>query len=439
MAGVRCTDEEIITTKTVPSDLHADTSSICSICRLPTETLEDIFIQQARDYYSENGSHPTRTLPSWVNVSYVCRYWRNVALNCPTLWTYLFIMSPRWTEELLARSKQAPLKLHVNSYVQGQGSWPQCVVGKVMDHVERIQELRLCLSRVVLENQLYSKFSSPAPCLRNLEISAPFGSLEWELPSVLFDGDTPALRTLEFNYCPVAWHLFKLNGLTSLSLFQVPSQFQQNMEELLATLRCMQDLIRLCLHGALPGAAGFLSSTVFRTFQKINLPHLSSLWIAAPLSTVIAFLSCADIPLKTEIRLECDFEDGSSLNAYALLSSLLAKRYNMPGDQELSIPTIHSFSFRMWSSLRGAVLTFSALECNDFPFSIPPTRWDCSIPLEIIVTFGESMTGDNKDRIISDICCSIPLANVESVRVVRPPFSSTFGGRYWDTFQIYGA
>ncbi|KAF8555398.1 hypothetical protein OG21DRAFT_913821 [Imleria badia] len=130
------TDEEIITTKLVSFDLYSETSSLSFIFRLPTETLEDIFIQQARDYHSENGGHPTPTLPSWVNVSYVCRHWRNVALNCATLWTYLFIMSPRWTEEILARSKKAPLKLHVNPH-HGHGSEAPCVVGKVMDHVER--------------------------------------------------------------------------------------------------------------------------------------------------------------------------------------------------------------------------------------------------------------------------------------------------------------
>jgi hypothetical protein len=49
-------------------------------------------------------------LVHWVNVSYVCRHWRNVALNCATLWTYLFVMSPRWTEELLARSKAGTIE-----------------------------------------------------------------------------------------------------------------------------------------------------------------------------------------------------------------------------------------------------------------------------------------------------------------------------------------
>ncbi|KAF8559424.1 hypothetical protein OG21DRAFT_1368133, partial [Imleria badia] len=90
-------------------DLCPQRNSPSFIFRLPIEILEIIFIHCARDYYTKDGRRPTPTVPSWVNVSYVCCHWRNVALDCPTLWTYLFATSPRWTEELLARSKQAPL------------------------------------------------------------------------------------------------------------------------------------------------------------------------------------------------------------------------------------------------------------------------------------------------------------------------------------------
>ncbi|KAF8555400.1 hypothetical protein OG21DRAFT_1496349 [Imleria badia] len=416
-------NEEIITTKTVSSDLYAETSSLSFIFRIPTETLEDIFIQQTRDYHGENGSHPTPTLPSWVNVSYVCRHWRNVALNCATLWTYLFIMSPRWTEELLARSKKAPLKLHVDPH-HGHGSEAPCVVGQVMNHVERIQELRLSLSLLGWENQLYSKLSSPAPNLQCLRICAPNASPEWVLPSVLFDGDTPALRTLELSCCPVAWYSLKLSRLTALSLFHIPPRLQQNTEELLATLRCMQDLTQLYLHRALASAAGFLSSTVFHTFQKFNLPHLSRLYLAAPLSTIVAMLSCVNIPLKTEIRLESPSEHGSSLGDYAALCSLLAQRYNTSGDQAPFIPTIRSLVFNIWSG--AMALTFSALEHDDFAFSVPPSKWGCGIPLQTRLNFDESMPASITDRIISDVCCSLPLTNVETVRVIEPPVSSTF-------------
>ena len=420
------TDEESITTESVSSsDRYGEIRSLSFIFRLPAETLEDIFIQNARDYLSESGSlnHLTPTLPSWVNISYVCRQWRNVALNCAALWTYIFIVSPRWTEELLVRSKDASLKLHVNQDLQGQGFRAPCFVGQVVNHIERIQELRLSLPYVAREDHLFSQLSSPAPRLQILEIWAPNASSGWVLPSVLFNGETPALRILELSYCPVAWYSFKLSGLTTLGLFRVPARFRQNTGDLLATLRCMQNLTRLYLHDALASSAGFLSTAASRTFQNFNLPHLSRLAISAPLSTVIALMSCANIPSKTEIRLDCDHETSSSLDYYALLCSLLEKRFNMSGDQAPSIPTIRSLIFNIWPE--AAVLTFSALECHDFDFSVPPPRWGRGIPLQTSVKFGESMIV-NKDHIISDICCSITLPNVETVGVIKPPFSSAF-------------
>ncbi|KAF8555397.1 hypothetical protein OG21DRAFT_913855 [Imleria badia] len=361
-------DEEITGPKSVLFNISAQRNPPSFISRLPTETLEAIFIHGACDYHSEASGHAIASAPSWVNVSYVCRHWRSVALHCATLWTYLFLTSPRWTNELLARSKQAPLKLHVNmSYVGVSFKVGLYSLDQVMKHVERVQEchISLPLVPVMQENWLVSKLSSPAPRLQHLTISVPDVPWEWQLPSELFDGDTPALRTLELIGCRVAWYSLQLSGLTTLSLCRVPARFHQNTGDLLATLRCMQDLTHLCLDHALASAAGFLSSAAFHTFQKINLPHLSRFWIAAPLSTVNALLSCINIPLKTEVRLECHFEHGSSLDDYAMFSSLLAKRFNVSAQ---SSPTICSLAVKQWSEM--AKLTFSGSKLDDPAVSV---------------------------------------------------------------------
>ena len=72
-------------------------------------------------------------------------------------------------------------------------------------------------------------------------------------------------------------------------------------------LSCMQDLKRLPFDRVLPICSReFISSATFNTFQTIYLPHLSRLRVATALSTVIAFLSCMNIPLKIQVRLKCD-------------------------------------------------------------------------------------------------------------------------------------
>jgi len=47
------------------------------------------------------------------------------------------------------------------------------------------------------------------------------------------------------------------------------------------------------------------------------------------------------------------------------------------------------------------------------------------IPLQVVVYYDESMTTSDQAH-ISDICCSIPLTNVQTLHAIHAPFSSTF-------------
>ena len=80
--------------------------------RLPPELLGAIFLE-----YAQTCREPASTatqVPPWVAVSYVCQYWRDVALGYPNLWTRLFFVSSQWMAELLRRSKNVPLTIHVD-------------------------------------------------------------------------------------------------------------------------------------------------------------------------------------------------------------------------------------------------------------------------------------------------------------------------------------
>ena len=281
-------EEDITRLKVALSDVYARKNSFSSTFRLPTETLADIFIRCARDHYHYYHSHST-----WFNVSYVCRHWRNVALNCPTFWSYISMIPRRWMEEMLVRSKKAPLKIRVRIPYEADDSWN--TFKKVMNHAERIQEFSLHIPRgssIHLE-EVFSKLSLRAPLLQYLEISVH--AIPSKMSFVLFDGHTPALRTLELSDCSVPWFFLKLSSLTTLSLYGDSVQLHQNMEEFVATLGCMQDLSHLYLMRVLPGSQGLVSGTTFNTSQKINLPRLSRLQIDDSLLPVIAFLSCVKI------------------------------------------------------------------------------------------------------------------------------------------------
>ena len=418
-------DEEIINSALSNLDIQGD--SVCFISRLPRETLEAIFIRGACDYWSEDEGLVVSTPPSWVNVSYVCSHWRDVALNCATLWSYLFIMSSRWTEELLSRSKRAPLKLYANLHREDGMHFLEDVV----IHVERIQELRLWISTD--DYAFISKLSSRAPLLQNLQIIVDSYPSEW-WSSVPFNGDTPELRSLHLVDCPVSWNSFKLNRLTSLCLYFMPARSHQTTEDFLATLRCMQDLTYLAIENSLASAAVFLSSTTFKTFQKFNLPHLSYLHIDAPVSTVIALFSCINIPLQTEVSLHCSVEyDSPPLDHYALLSSLIAQRLATSEDHVLSSPTIRSLVIAF--PPREARITFSVAERDcDYFFAVAGMGTNCSlpdeksddIPLMVSLHDDDPMAAIGADRSANRFYCPIPLPNVRSVHVLNPPSSPAF-------------
>ena len=384
-------------------------SALSPVSRLPPEVLATIFIHRAREHYDhQQGSSPSA--PSWVNVSYVCRYWRSVALDCPTLWTYHFVVSPRWTKELLVRSREASLRIRAR--MSNEFAWWPSLVNEWGKHVERIQELILHVPDRNFGHKSLYKLSSYATRLQTLKISV--WSDYCEPPGrglVLLDGDSPALRTLKLSYCPVTFSSLKLAGLTTLVVRYVPRSFPPTMEKLLAMLSCMQALTHLELHRALASATGFSSSVVTDTLQKINLPCLSHFSIVAPLSTVTAFLSWVNMPWDTEVELECEYERTDSfVDGYSRLSSLVVQRLNMVEDQGAPSSMIRSLVAELKPHARTLTFSASDLDSNSFRLKI-------DVEFSIVT---------EADRFTSDICCSISLNNVQSVDVEDPPTSTAF-------------
>ncbi|KAF8437277.1 hypothetical protein L210DRAFT_3547364 [Boletus edulis BED1] len=383
--------------------------------KLPNETLQDIFILCARDYYNEEWESWYNTAPpEWINVSYVCRRWRDVALNCPTLWTYLSNMPQRWTKEFLARSKQAPLKIRITL---PNGQWMNSTIEKVVDHMERVQELDLGFP-VFYPHTILSKLSSHAPRLQYLKISM-VGALPQQ-SFVFFDRNTPALRTLNLSNCPMQFPSSNLCALETLNL-SGDGQFQHNMEEFLAVLRCMKSLSRLYLERVFPSCRGFIHSATFDVFQKVKLPHLSRLSVTAPASAVVALLSCTKFPMKAEVYLHCRSEDQPFVDDdnYTLLASVVAQRYSGSEDHESWIPTIRSLDMEF--AMDGSrVVCCSQLEHNS---DSCPGHLDLSCD-----TLHTSLQNPRVvlDRVTSDICCSLPLKRVQSLRVVNSPILRDF-------------
>ncbi|KAH7912408.1 hypothetical protein BJ138DRAFT_794167 [Hygrophoropsis aurantiaca] len=90
----------------------------------------------------ENRSRYSRSRSlMWIGVTHVCRHWRQVALAFPALWTLLVLENSSWTEQLLIRSKMAPLVIDADL-----SFFPQKLrdtARKALKHISRVRELRL--------------------------------------------------------------------------------------------------------------------------------------------------------------------------------------------------------------------------------------------------------------------------------------------------------
>lgn len=404
---------------------------------LPAELLASVFIHIARDSYTDEKyvcSTPTR--PSWFNVSYVCRYWRDVALNCPTLWSYIPATSQRWTEELLVRSRIAPLKISTKTtsmlhdfFHPDQELKPAevlSIVEQVMNHSQRIQQLRIDVGFVSQEHgyQILSKFLfTHLPCLQHLEIS------HFHLPeakSWLLEENTPALWTLKLQSCSIRWHSLGPSVLTTLHLSDVGIFIHENtMAEFLAVLRRMPHLVQLSVENSLPSAHDFLSNGNFDATPKFSLPRLSNMSVTmAPLSAVTALVSCVDIPLRTKIQLEVYLEstseDISTLDDYVRLASLLGQRISQPDS-----PKFRSLTIGSPGRIALAFSTLERVECysRDSLFSI---RLDDDALLKIVfVSDGAPMDALDYPA-LSGICSQIPLTNIQSVHFLGSSLEPEF-------------
>lgn len=111
-------------------------NTMAPLCHLPIEILSKIFVD-LRDLYMG------RTARLWIQVTYVCHYWRAVATDCAALWTNVPFISSAFTDVALARSKNAPLSLFYEQH-WGRNSYQfPSVAKRILAHTTRLRTIDL--------------------------------------------------------------------------------------------------------------------------------------------------------------------------------------------------------------------------------------------------------------------------------------------------------
>ncbi|KAI0056494.1 hypothetical protein BV25DRAFT_1786018, partial [Artomyces pyxidatus] len=99
-------EEEEIAVQHVLSSIRTRQNSLAPVSSLPSEVLAIVF----KFAYEHASSRENLSLLGWIEATYVCRRWRQVALDHLSLWGHISLhASPAWIEVMLARSQSSPI------------------------------------------------------------------------------------------------------------------------------------------------------------------------------------------------------------------------------------------------------------------------------------------------------------------------------------------
>ncbi|KAH7912426.1 hypothetical protein BJ138DRAFT_1112379 [Hygrophoropsis aurantiaca] len=390
-------------------ELRSQRNVFTCVSSLPAELLAKIFMDYAHQAYKGRRGTYSYDCESlmWIRVTHVCRHWRQVALAFPALWTHLVLESPFWTEQMLSRSKMAPLVIDVDlSYpaLQLVGT-----VGKALKHISRIRELRLVAIRSATGETMAS-LTTPAPLLESLTLSATLGRVASYtttcIPANLFSGQTPNLRRVTLNECETPWPSSLLTNLTHFDIRHLSPPFRPSLPQLVASLKRTPVLRRCALKDVLP------------------FSREMSLYLGGTLLECVQVLAYLNYPKNAVLKLGCLATPANGLDFSPLLPFISHVGCGNIDDSSppSSCATFQTMYIGSQSLASYGALTHGAFMCCGV---LDPL---CSfIPAEVIMMddFGNhsfqfalsASWSTHSDKPITTICSVLSLPNIHNLTI----------------------
>ncbi|KAL4264321.1 F-box domain-containing protein [Pleurotus pulmonarius] len=302
LKAIRAIDHQLSQLDHSARTLRSRRNALAPISTLPPEILSMVFM------YMEAASNHSL---AWIKVSHVCQHWRAVALDSPRLWTNIVLSRPKWTREMLKRSKMAPLDIKADlSFLT-----PRLleVVRLIMEQIHRTRSLNITANHSTL-NSIFAGLHD-APLLRSLNLrdSQRHGLLPTDSPSVPFAMKAPRLRHLELLQCNVEWNSPFLRPLTH---FKLCDATPPPMGDLLSALQAMPYLEVLELQNSLPRPDLGLGK------REVRLGKLKKISIKDPLPSCASLLGFLAFKPCTSFHLDCTFSDEPPASFFSYLKVL---------------------------------------------------------------------------------------------------------------------
>lgn len=299
-----------------PAELSSHAAA--SPTRLPPELLGRIFehlIELCKQEWDQHRSPASTTHLlcetaigpyTWTRVTHVCRYWRDVALCNPLLWTTIVLTShSECVEAMISRSQQAPISVQSSSpCCHGQCAMPLRSLRLVLKEIHRIHDIDLSVKWWLFDD-IQEALSKPAPMLHSFKLSTPSGSYDsgFVLPVVWdgYRGPPPPLEELTLCSYGFPWNNAAVfRGLKSLRVDRdVPRH--RTVEEVLEALRFLPELRSLALKDIFYPCTG---DTVALPAEPVPLPALEQIFLSGDVISCAALLHALTLPQSVRITFD---------------------------------------------------------------------------------------------------------------------------------------
>ncbi|KAI0045683.1 hypothetical protein FA95DRAFT_94404 [Auriscalpium vulgare] len=287
-------------------------SRLTAACLLP-EILAIIFSYVSRSFLKKRVWDDEFAVDlRWLAVTHVCQRWRQVAIECPLLWTEIdFSYGHRWTEVFLARSRTAPLTI--------SSILPLTAAGQknIAQNIGRTCALTVKSSHQVLA------LVEPATLLHKLELH----SAE-PLPDDLFSKCAPVLREMQLVTPSPPWKSPLLTNLTHLTMRSSVGHHPYvcpPLDQVFDVLAKMHALEALQLELAMTSADLLRHGTSHSASHRIvSLASIRRLRLLSNLTITRAFLAHLALPSQVHVRCDIISTAGPVRDIAAVLSTVQA-------------------------------------------------------------------------------------------------------------------
>lgn len=172
--------------------------------------------------FCHDGRFLSGTSPyEWITTNHICRYWRDVAMSFPSIWSTIDTHCPAMAVVCLIRLKSAPLAAEIHP------NFSEDLTQSIATHAARLRSF-YCLMDSPDQNLLFRSFSEgAAPQLKVLDILGP--RLPGFTNPALFGGRTPTVLHLKLAGFSVGHWAGSVTRLVTLALRRVGQQCQNSL------------------------------------------------------------------------------------------------------------------------------------------------------------------------------------------------------------------